>query len=1317
MNLSKPTLTDLKKVTVKIICGNNGTNEGSGILLMVDDVLYVLTAAHVIESEDKDVPLDSKQLRVYMIKNSSEYNFPVEKVILFNKTTDAAVLRVNNIDSMPVKGLDKVRILTQTVDGPALLCGFYKNQQSPKQYMVERRGDDIWGVMEIQLNVQPLQCDTNFSGYSGGGVFYCDADKVLYITAYMHGVGSHSGNNNEFVCYPAANFCESQVLKPLVDKRQYDYIADSGIASSYESKLCLKPLDKSAYGEKHKGAFIRSRKLTDIIEQLKDDEKMTILLTALSGMGKSRLIYEAFKGTEQQPNRYYTQFAENRTDILGELTTILRSHNDEDGIIIVDDCPMDFIPELISRRNGENSQFRLIFANHDFFSEELAYNKSDYTVIPISPNDVKEDVDRYISEILNEDEGNKNDTEEIKKLAGGYPQMAIELVNVYQKEHVTDPDAVSHLMPKLLNLTAGQEKEEKAIWQTLSLCMPFPYQDASHEGFKYMITENHFTPLNTMDFVDRRSLAAKIINKYKPTLIDLIGQWLYVRPFPLAVWLTSEWFRSVCNTNDHFKELIDSIQKQPEWVQNSISEGFCKHIQQMHGNKAAFEMVEKLVNADINAPFFNEEVLCSGLGSKLFLAMSSVNPAAIASCIKRVLSQKDIEWLENKFNGDGRRNVVWALEKLCFAKESYHDAIMVLARLAVAENESIGNNAIGQLTQLFHIYLAGTEVDLHERFWALEQLINKENTFTPIVIKCFGAAFRNGDFMRMGGAEKFGYENKRDYMPNNREVVEYWYGCRDLLLKWLDEHPEIAEALSEMIEERTFQWVRSGSKDIFIPLLDKVAAIKEYHWDKEYEALVKAFGTFNLDASVFGVEDIMKKLRNNSFITRIKEARYQLYGQYHLKEDDRIKLTSRLFEPLAEDFVQNGLFSNTEELKAILEDKEYIPIDFIRKVLSILDAHQLELLFSVLLKVIDGEAKDFYSPFLGNLCFESKENEFCKDFLHQLKKIGRESLYVSLMGCTENEELAHFKELYKEQQNGELKEDFLTTYLRFYRTYDNGQYLTMLKALRQYFPDRPNSLIAYVISERFMMKTDERPEVVAIIKKALLEYHLDCDHDRLLSDYTRILIETLQNWHDSDFAKKINKKMIEAYNTQMMHLSSEGIFTELLKEYLDDIWVDFISALLAPETFLFYFQVKDEIGSGYGFGQGPLFNVDERKIKQLCFDHPDSAPNRIASMAPCFDQVEDGKDANQFSQWFLWLLDNFGKQKEVRESISANLGSFSWKGSMILYYKRNIRCFNNLLDHKIAEVRNWAQSNINDNQKFLDMEQSNEDFMHIRYEL
>ena len=1314
MNLTKANFKDLKKVAVKIDCSNG--SEGSGIIVAVNDELYVLTAAHVIEKgEDNITYLSKEQIVVSITRNNVKCVFAVEEVLYYNRVNDAAVMRVSNTNNMPTSGLDKVRLLTTSVSGPAELCGFHKGEQMPKLYAFEKRGDNIWATVNIQIKVQSLEPVINFEGISGGGIFYQDTAKVLYVSAYMSEVGRHDGNNNEFVCLPSSNFIASGVLGSIVDERDYEYIADSGVANSVASRQLLNPLDRSGYDTNQTGPLMSNGKTEEIINQLRDDDETTILLTALSGMGKTKLIYEAFKDTERTPHRYYAKFGSNREQLLGEMTTILIQNDDSDGIIIVDDCPMELITEVISTRNKYNDQFRLIMANHDYFNEELAY-LTGCTIIKLNPQDMEERVNLYISEELDENETNRSDINEIKKLAGGYPQMALKLVEAYQKNESAGPEAVAQLMPQLLNLSEEYKKEEKTVMQTLSLCMPMPYQNATHEGFEYLLKENHITPLNGMEYEERRSLAGKLVDRYYPTLIDVQGVWLYVRPFPLAVWLTSEWFKNVCNRPIHFKELIDSIRQQPESVQNTISEGFCKHIQQMSGNKEAFKMVADLVNADINHPFFDEENLCSGLGSKLFLAMCTVNPAAIAASLRRVLGSKDIAWLREKFDGDGRRNVVWALERLCFAAESYNDGVMMMARLAAAENEDIGNNATGQLVQLFHIALAGTEVNLQTRLETLRELIHESDEYIPLLVRCFDAALRNRGFTKMGGAEKFGFENRKDYTPETwNEIFEYWHGCRDILLEWMEEKPEVAELLAGVVEENVYHWARGGQKDVFVPLMEKIAEIKDYRWDSGYEALAKTVYSFGIDAKILGVNELMVKLKNSSFKTKINEARYILHGKYHLGNKEQFELSERLFAPLADEFIERNVFLSAAEVAALMDDKEYIPVDFVKPLATKATDEQLRNLFETIASVIKTKPEEYYSPFLGNLSSYTKDRMPLNTFLDNLRDRGRKLLYVSLMAGTDDDELTRFHQLIAEQKVGALDLDILPIYLRFFRSYGEDRYLLMLKALRDNFPDRPNELVAYVETERFMMRKNEHPEAVAIVKEALLKFVIDGDSGRMLYEYSRILVETLQQWHDVEFAKQVNRKMISVYNSQMVHLSTEGIFTELLKDYFDDVWPEFVKAFLGPDTFLFYYQVKDELGSGFGFGKGPLFDLDERLIKNLCFDYPDSAPVRIASMVPCFDTPEEEKETEQFSKWVLWLLDNFGKQKDVRSSISGNLGSFSWTGNVSPYYERNIKCFEKLLNHQIAEVREWAQNCISDERKLLEMEKNKEDFMRIRY--
>ena len=167
-----------------------------------------------------------------------------------------------------------------------------------------------------------------------------------------------------------------------------------------------------------------------------------------------------------------------------------------------------------------------------------------------------------------------------------------------------------------------------------------------------------------------------------------------------------------------------------------------------------------------------------------------------------MLGHKDLAWLKDRINGNEKRNLVWALERLSFAHESYHDSVLMMVRLVAAKNEDISNNATGQLIQFFHISLAETEVDLKGCLDTLKEFVDKGEEYIPLVIRCFDAALQNGGFIKAGGAEKFGFENRKDYIPKTwPKIFEYWYGCRDLLLEWMNKKPELAELLAGMVEK------------------------------------------------------------------------------------------------------------------------------------------------------------------------------------------------------------------------------------------------------------------------------------------------------------------------------------------------------------------------------------------------------------------------------------------------------------------------------------------------------------------------------------
>ncbi len=136
-----------------------------------------------------------------------------------------------------------------------------------------------------------------------------------------------------------------------------------------------------------------------------------------------------------------------------------------------------------------------------------------------------------------------------------------------------------------------------------------------------------------------------------------------------------------------------------------LVESFCDQISRLDFLPEVKKLVEDLCGPQ--GPFGQAEVILSERGSRLFRSLVEVNPEATNRALSSVIHTLNEEGLL-AVRGDVRRNLVWALEKLCFHKTCFEEAANSLLLLASAENENWANNATGLFKQLFRTFLSGT---------------------------------------------------------------------------------------------------------------------------------------------------------------------------------------------------------------------------------------------------------------------------------------------------------------------------------------------------------------------------------------------------------------------------------------------------------------------------------------------------------------------------------------------------------------------------------------------------------------------------------
>ena len=98
-------------------------------------------------------------------------------------------------------------------------------------------------------------------------------------------------------------------------------------------------------------------------------------------------------------------------------------------------------------------------------------------------------------------------------------------------------------------------------------------------------------------------------------------------------------------------------------------------------------------------------------------------------------------------------------------------------------------------------------------------------------------------------------------------------------------------------------------------------------------------------------------------------------------------------------------------------------------------------------------------------------------------------------------------------------------------------------------------------------------------------------------------------------------------------------------------------------------------------------------------------------MAPIVGSKED-----VFSPLVMTLIDMFGDIQQVLDSLSVNMGNFSYVGSVVPLYESHIRLLQGLTTHPIERVRLWAAKMIAGYELMIEHERNYEaeqDF-HIR---
>ncbi|MDM1377729.1 hypothetical protein [Myroides marinus] len=1078
--------------------------------------------------------------------------------------------------------------------------------------------------------------------------------------------------------------------------------------------------------------FKTNQYIESIILQIKDSitkNLNSIRILGLSGLGKSRLLLELLKpdtSIESKLLSYrvlYYDFSEDRTLDLTSFVAELQEEK-EDKILILDNCDPEKHQVLLNYLKKKDNKLFLITVDSN--PEELSKNKVEgINYIKIEQDKLESIVNEIITEEIANIKEKDSALEKIKKFAENNPLMATLICKNWNKSNIEFKDINDKtLLKKLLGAKGDEtERENRAILRACSLFSSFGYLEEFKDQLKFIATNRDITSssiTNDTVLIDRFNEVC--LHYLERGIFEKRGRKLQMRPLPLALHLAYEWL-SNCDT-DKILNIINSInQIESDIHRKDINDSLAKQMRYFGTQKKAIEIVGHLTAK--NGAFHNAEVLNTELGSRLFRSFVEVNPASTSLALWQIFSKMKRE--ELLLINEGRRNIIYSLNKLCFNRSTFEISTKVLFIFALAENEHWANNSIGELRSLFKIFLPGTQANLEERFKVLEWAYKKDDFFSKeLVLKCMDSALSSSHFSRFLGAEEHGLITLKEYAPaTEEEITDYWKKILNLIIEPIYTNESLDKIRIKVILDSIISFIKYGeAKFIFSKLeiifeqkewnciegLDSLIHIKKYNYDFLYDDCLKRVDTF--------VERLSEDNFNFKFVHGLKLSEYKKTdGEFHSSFTSYEESIS-FYKNLGKEFIEKKI-SWDESLPIIFSSDPLYTNSFGSEISSLINEDSILPFITQALEVLNSLPRDkrnysLLEGFTTNLSSRNKEILYTNILKYQ----DLEDLYIYLIAC-DKEGYKYFSKLIDLIKT---RPEHVVTLSRF--SYSNAFVNSSSELLISFFNELvklDNKFIPFISEVLFSIlkneiKNDEH--IKSYTKTFILEYGENFN----LSDYRigMFMIEFLNREKSIEIAKKYNSIIINRItleNVFRLENTAQQIYRILLTEYFEYIWPELSNSLIGVgKYYVKFYALKSILGAKIGGVRsssiGLLFdnnNIDQ--IFEWAKENKEIAPARLAELIPIYDGQND--IYNKLNPIAERLLSLYGESEKVISGFSSNMGSFVWSGSIIPLLEGKMEIFSILSNHKSDNVRNWALNKLNLTKKEIQYEKDRDEEIYL----
>lgn len=525
--------------------------------------------------------------------------------------------------------------------------------------------------------------------------------------------------------------------------------------------------------------YVQQKSHKELIKKLREDlrqdnELVHVQIAGQPGIGKTRLVFNATKVNDLDPLVIYCS-----AEFFLQDTFLMNVLNDQDNqffaIVVIDDCNLRSQSEILAKLRYRSSRIKLVTIYNNY--EERSGDFSPYIPSPLEDEQIRSIIQKYTNDAIASDDrwtdlcsGSPKVAHVVGSNLANYPENvlnALTTVNIWEDYIVSVDD-----------LSSERIEQRRRVLRYLALFSQF--------GFEIPVGDEAESVAKKVEQADPQitwMVFQEIIDNLKKRKILQGESTLAITPKALHIKLWTEWWEIYGRTFDLQEFTQDLTQKLIEW--------FYEMFKFASESGVALGVVKDILGP--NGPFQAGDYLQTSSDSRFFLALTEADPVSALECLMHTVWTWDIETLL-QFTG-GRRNVVFALEKIAMHQSLFPNAARLLLKLGEAENERISNNASGVFAELFSLgpgAVAPTEAPPTERFNVLKETFesgSKERR--KLALQACNKGLQSDHFSRISGAEYQGLRKLPNFWnPSHEEWLEAYRALWNLLTEQLEYLPE-----------------------------------------------------------------------------------------------------------------------------------------------------------------------------------------------------------------------------------------------------------------------------------------------------------------------------------------------------------------------------------------------------------------------------------------------------------------------------------------------------------------------------------------------